>query len=560
MKKNWKSVCVAVMMIAIVGLFWACDGDGNNPAGPSGVTLTPASAPQFNTPTSNPATPTSPTYTDLPELKPKRGNNPFGSGYACEDYPVGVPSVWRENEQGRISKWTVWTIKNTTDQRWRVSGKVFGEKEPGCAATRKGRKGADDILIIEDPEWIEVGETRDVRWRIDMNPMYDEDYLCGRFQFGIGLKPETHGNFWNHTDRVIDTGSDECDPPKKECDDQSTNLTLGFDNPPSQTTTTATLQAYWVRATVNSTQPGTFTFTGKPPQGYPKGQWSKRYGPYRCDAGTLTGTADSECNDDTKTIKIPGCQCVPCQDASVTINATLNGETVNVTVNASHAGTLRAGGTDYSLNPGTNTFQFSLGCGMSLKLEARIYDGSCGERVPCASDRKTVRAPDCEQCVGVDLSGNSSIDGNNLVTASVDDAPGSSATSYKYKRHNMGSASTTTMPWGENFQLSCDESYQVTVRAYDGREECDQIVLTENAEGCSQGVLPGSGSGSGAVPNGNPETQCGHFGLVPGDGGFYITKCGQFYQWGTSHPPPGGQCSNGQDVSHIVECDCPEDD
>jgi len=212
MKKNWKLACT-VIMFTVVGLLWACGEDG--PASPTSMGALPSTAPQASASTSDSPTnpPASPTNTDIPELIPKRGNNPFGSGYACEDYPVGVPPVWRENKQGRISKWTIWTIKNTTDQRWRVSGKVFGEKEPGCAATRKGRKGADDILIIEDPEWIEVGETRDVRWHIDMNAMYDEDYLCGRFQFGVGLKPETYGDFWNHTDRVVDTGSDECDPP-----------------------------------------------------------------------------------------------------------------------------------------------------------------------------------------------------------------------------------------------------------------------------------------------------------------------------------------------------------
>jgi hypothetical protein len=46
--------------------------------------------------------------------------------------------------------------------------------------------------------------------------------------------------------------------------------------------------------------------------------------------------------------------------------------------------------------------------------------------------------------------------------------------------------------------------------------------------------------------------------LVPGSGGFYVTKCGRYYQWGTSHPT--GTCSNGQDISHIRECGCPEDD
>ncbi len=650
MKRNWKLVCT-VIMIAVVGLFWACGDD--SPTSPS---ATPAPAPQFTTssnsnPTPTPTPPASPTNTDIPDIKPKRGNNPFGSGYACEDYPVGIgmKPVWRENEQGRISEWTIWTINNTTDQRWRVSGKVFGEKEPGCVDTVRGRKGADDILIIEDPEWIEVGEKRNVRWRIDMNPMYNEDYLCGRFQFGIGLKPETHGDFWNHTDRVIDTGSYECDPPKKECDDQSTNLTLAFDNPSNQSTTT-TSSVYGVRATVNSTQPGVFTLTGQSPKNYPEGQWSKLYGPYRCGTGTLVGTADSECNDDTKNIKIPDCECSPCQNevkASINIREERRGNIV-VSGNAPYPGvvTMPDGSTTnvrkgrFSLNAGTaeceetytasikayddkcggepvlcsqasdsytaedcscNTCQhtglrvsksgrgngiqvgnppsgtyytvgddptphYSSGnygpyepeCEETITVVVKLYDESCGEPAVFCRDWSITFTGRC-LCEGVDLSGSSSIDGNNLVTASVNDAPGSSATHYKYKRHNMGSASTTTMPWGESFQLSCDGSYQVTVRAYDGEKQCDEKVLTEDASGCNQCVLPGSGSGNLDLPNSNPTTECGYFNLIPGDGGFYITKCGQFYQWGTSHPSPGGQCTNGQDVSHITECECPPD-
>jgi len=357
MKKNWKLACT-VIMIAVVGLFWACGEDG--PASPtSSIDTLPSATPQVSSSTSGtPANPTvNPTYTDIPDIKPKRGNNPFGSGYACEDYPIGIESVWRKDKQGRISKWTIWTVNNTTDQRWRVSGKVYGEKEPGCGRTTKGRKGADDILIIEDPEWIEVGETRDVRWRIDMSAMYNEDYLCGLFQFGAGLKPETHGEFWNHTDRVINTGSDECEPPPSdECKKTEDPSRKGW-------------ECEWL--------------------------------------------GDEICKW--------GCKCVPTEKPECPE--------------------------------------------LIWNYESCSYVGGC------------------LTCVDVTLDASVTVDENDVAHA---DATGSGATSYTFMRHNMGSQQGISMPWSEDFQLSCEQSYVAHFRAFDGQEPCGEKIISESAGDCEQ--------------------------------------------------------------------------
>jgi hypothetical protein len=108
----------------------------------------------------------------------------------------------------------------------------------------------------------------------------------------------------------------------------------------------------------------------------------------------------------------------------------------------------------------------------------------------------------------------------------------------------------------DNVWIKVPEGSEFTV-SFAGSDACEEWEDTFQAPSCPPVCeLPDSGEGELDLPNANPETECGHFGLVPGDGGFYITKCGQFYQWGTSHPPADGQCTNGQDVSHIRECDC----
>jgi hypothetical protein len=61
-----------------------------------------------------------------------------------------------------------------------------------------------------------------------------------------------------------------------------------------------------------------------------------------------------------------------------------------------------------------------------------------------------------------------------------------------------------------------------------------------------------------SVLPGNPAAECGIFGALPGEPGkFFITKCGQFYEL-THQRFTASQCSNGQDVSHVTACLCPE--
>ena len=478
MKKNWKLACT-VIMIAGVGLFWACGDDG--PASPTSMDPLLSATPQVSASTSD--SPANPTYTERPDLDPKRGNNPFGSGYACEDYPIGIGPVWREDEQGRISKWTIWTIKNTTDQRWRVSGKVYGEKEPGCVKTVRGRKGADDILIIEDPEWIEVGETRDVRWRIDMNPMYNEDYLCGRFQFGIGLKPETHGNFWNHTDRVIDTGSDECEPPKKGCPANAfvdVVVTL-----PDDFTTGGRECPDWypVTYTINSNLP-TVNKT-IPPEYVPGKGLPVKDNPYSVTFSAVGKSGGEVCARDSETVPVSGCdECTPCQNESKpTINiADGRGDTVIVSGNATFPGTVTFNGKSRRVKAGQYSLTFDVECGETYEATIVVYDDSCGgEPIRCGSASDTHTTPDCPSCVDVTLDASVNIDGNNIVHTS---ATGSGATNYTFMRHNMGSQQSISMPWNEDFQLDCEKTYLAHFRAFDGDELCEEKIVSDEAGGC----------------------------------------------------------------------------
>jgi hypothetical protein len=118
---------------------------------------------------------------------------------------------------------------------------------------------------------------------------------------------------------------------------------------------------------------------------------------------------------------------------------------------------------------------------------------------------------------------------------------------------------------GVTFEGECEQRVKVTRTVYTHPcKDYERVEVTRERapEECSSDecVYPESGSGELDLPNANPETECGAFGLVPKSGGaFSVTKCGQFYQWGLGSPP-NSICSNGQDISHIRECDCPEDD
>lgn len=112
-----------------------------------------------------------------------------------------------------------------------------------------------------------------------------------------------------------------------------------------------------------------------------------------------------------------------------------------------------------------------------------------------------------------------------------------------------------------SYEGRCEQRVKVTRvvlhHSCTGKEKVETTRESEPNECSSDAcILPNAGSGE--LSPGNPSAECGQFGLVPGSGGFYISKCGLFYEWGAS--PVVGVCSNGQDVSHVTECQCPEDD
>lgn len=75
---------------------------------------------------------------------------------------------------------------------------------------------------------------------------------------------------------------------------------------------------------------------------------------------------------------------------------------------------------------------------------------------------------------------------------------------------------------------------------------------------CPVCELPPEQSFARRRPFGNPQAECAHFGpYIPGrPGDFFVKKCGKFYELHHSYPGTG-QCSNGQDLSHITPCICP---
>ena len=90
----------------------------------------------------------------------------------------------------------------------------------------------------------------------------------------------------------------------------------------------------------------------------------------------------------------------------------------------------------------------------------------------------------------------------------------------------------------------------------DPSEECGDDSSSDDSseDECS---LPANGSAQFERPLGNPTNECAHFGLVPDtNGDFFLAKCGLFYEWSSYITSPG-TCSNGQDISHITRCSCP---
>jgi hypothetical protein len=115
------------------------------------------------------------------------------------------------------------------------------------------------------------------------------------------------------------------------------------------------------------------------------------------------------------------------------------------------------------------------------------------------------------------------------------------------------------------YEGECEERVKVTRTVYEHPCKPDQrveVTREQAPEDCPIPECEYPGPGSKQFEGGNPwpgdAAACGNFGLVPGPGGFYITKCGLYFQWGSSFPVE--YCDNGQEVSHVTECICEEDD
>ena len=551
MKKNWKLACMAIMMIAAVGLFLACGDD--SPTSPSVEYTSPQQTTSMvppsttNNPTNPPTTP--PTYV----ANITNGNNGTAKGTVTNNNSrdEDIVFVCYEDPNRDIN------TQKVLDEEyypWHYVNLDSGQSMTFKIELPKNEDG--DVCAVQCDVARERHKPR-------VPPFYTEEELLAFAEYGTGIcvPPPCTG----------DCGDDECVKPSRpegNCEWLPSLCKWSCECSPCQSEVKASINVSEDRrgniiVSGNTPYPGVVTMPDGSTTNVRKGRFSLNAGMAECEE-TYTAsikTYDGQCGGEPvpcsparDSYTANDCSCNTCQHTRLSV--TKNGRGDGIQVSNPPSGTYYTVGDDptphYSAG---NHGPYEAECEETITVVVKLYDESCGDPAVFCRDWSITFTGNC-LCEGVDLSGSSSIDGNNLVTASVNDAPGSSATHYKYKRHNMSNASTTTMPWSEDFQLSCDGSYQVTVRAYDGEKQCDEKVLTEDASGCSQCVLPGSGSGELDLPNSNPTTECGHFNLIPGNGGFYITKCGQFYQWGTSHPPPDGQCTNQQDVSHITECEC----
>jgi hypothetical protein len=113
------------------------------------------------------------------------------------------------------------------------------------------------------------------------------------------------------------------------------------------------------------------------------------------------------------------------------------------------------------------------------------------------------------------------------------------------------------------YEGECEDRIRITHTVYEHPCQGRRVEVTQEPapEDCSTPECELPGPGSEQFEGGNPWpselAECGNFGLVPGPGGFYITKCGLYFQWGPTFPDT--HCSNGQEVSHITQCICEEE-
>ena len=270
--KKWKFACMAIVVIAAVGLL-AC-GDDKGSTGPSPVTFTSAPLPQVTIPTNNP-TPPPPdnqgnrfTILDGAEAKFHCGNMEPG-WFLPDGFTVRV----------RLDKFK--------DHEYTMASNVFWSPEIGCERyTDKPGKGSS--------------------WRRDKNQMvatFTPFKEYGRYQWDVGLKDETTDEYWPIGYGVFNTGNKECEPPPtNECKDKA----LDFHLETQQGDECGAI--FLVKPVTDVSKPNPPTFSVVPALDSMDGAWHI-YEWYiysmKSEGFGVTFTAKNKCMTKTESVRVP---------------------------------------------------------------------------------------------------------------------------------------------------------------------------------------------------------------------------------------------------------------
>jgi hypothetical protein len=312
--------------------------------------------------------------------------------------------------------------------------------------------------------------------------MYIEDYLCGRFQFGIGLKPETHGNFWNHTDRMIDTGSDECDPPKKGCpDDAFVDVVVALPSLPN--TRRECPDWYPVTYTINSQSVN--VIKSIPPEYVPGKGLPIKAQPYSVTFSAVGKSNGEVCARDSETVTVPNCEeCTPCLNSDLTVTKQ-KGNMLYVGNPPPGTYYTVGGSPDKHYTSGTYG-PFAEECESRITIRVNLYDEKCGEPVKC-NHWDTSFAGECQECVDVSLQTRDCFaQSTGLNTYKV--KCGVKATGGTSRTYDANPGPSGNLPDGVGFQVifdaRCENSGDVTYEIYDGDELCESETVPWETPEC----------------------------------------------------------------------------
>ena len=252
---------------------------------------------------------------------------------------------------------------------------------------------------------------------------------------------------------------------------------------------------------VSSSNPGVITLNGEN-KDFPAGSSQIVFDGLECGTDYTYSiiTRDDSCgepvvcNEGGDKFSTPDCPCESCVDSSQSLKCVFNTQTNKVGCKAqvSHQGYLvmKQSGqviATKEFTGATAAFSDVLECGgPSVSVMLINGDDSCGELDRCGTKSARVQIPDCPTCVDVTLNASLNIDGNNVAHAS---ATGSGATEYKFRRTEPGSGvgpQVISMPWSEDLQLQCGETYSAEFRAYDGDERCETKTISKKAGDCGE--------------------------------------------------------------------------